>query len=375
MDVLITSYPLIRRDGELLSGFKFRFCILDEAQNIKNAQSVGAEAVRQIDAQSRYALTGTPMENHPGELWSIFNFVMPGYLLNNAAFMRQHGQGQNAEALRTKLRPFLLRRLKKDVLPELPDKVEQTIIAEPTPEQLDVYKASLLRLRGHVQELLGQHEDGQSAFGRNRIEVLSAITELRQICCHPSLCLDSYEGSSGKLELLMDILPTALENGHRVLLFSQFTSMLNIIRNRLTEEGIGWLYLDGQTPAEERIALVEKFNSGMEKTPETADVPDVFLISLKAGGSGLNLTGADTVIHYDPWWNPAVEDQATDRVHRIGQTRSVQVLRLITKDTVEQGVLEMSQRKRALFDQVITAGDTIPTQLTEQEILQLFQME
>ena len=375
MDVLITSYPLIRRDGELLSGFKFRFCILDEAQNIKNAQSVGAEAVRQIDAQSRYALTGTPMENHPGELWSIFNFVMPGYLLNNAAFMRQHGQGQNAEALRTKLRPFLLRRLKKDVLPELPDKVEQTIIAEPTPEQLDVYKASLLRLRGHVQELLGQHEDGQSAFGRNRIEVLSAITELRQICCHPLLCLDSYEGSSGKLELLMDILPTALENGHRVLLFSQFTSMLNIIRNRLTEEGIGWLYLDGQTPAEERIALVEKFNSGMEKTPETADVPDVFLISLKAGGSGLNLTGADTVIHYDPWWNPAVEDQATDRVHRIGQTRSVQVLRLITKDTVEQGVLEMSQRKRALFDQVITAGDTIPTQLTEQEILQLFQME
>ena len=196
-----------------------------------------------------------------------------------------------------------------------------------------------------------------------------------RVLCHPSLCLDSYEGSSGKLELLMDILPTALENGHRVLLFSQFTSMLNIIRNRLTEEGIGWLYLDGQTPAEERIALVEKFNSGMEKTPETADVPDVFLISLKAGGSGLNLTGADTVIHYDPWWNPAVEDQATDRVHRIGQTRSVQVLRLITKDTVEQGVLEMSQRKRALFDQVITAGDTIPTQLTEQEILQLFQME
>lgn len=375
MDVLITSYPLIRRDGELLSGFKFRFCILDEAQNIKNAQSVGAEAVRQIDALSRFALTGTPMENHPGELWSIFNFVMPGYLLGNAAFMRQHGQGQNAEQLRVKLRPFLLRRLKKDVLPELPDKVEQTIIADPTPEQQNVYKASLLRLRGHVQELMGQREDGTSAFGRNRIEVLSAITELRQICCHPSLCLDGYEGSSGKLELLMDILPTALENGHRVLLFSQFTSMLSIIRDRLTQEGIGWLYLDGQTPAEERISLVERFNSGMEKTPETADVPDVFLISLKAGGSGLNLVGADTVIHYDPWWNPAVEDQATDRVHRIGQTRSVQVLRLITRDTVEQGVLEMSQRKRALFDQVITAGDTIPTQLTEQEILALFQME
>ena len=375
VDVLITSYPLIRRDGELLSEFKFRFCILDEAQNIKNAQSVGAEAVRQIDALCRFALTGTPMENHPGELWSIFNFVMPGYLLSNSAFMRQHGQGQNADALRVKLRPFLLRRLKRDVLPELPDKVEQTIIAEPTPEQLDVYRASLLRLRGHVQELLGQNEGGASAFGRSRIEVLSAITELRQICCHPSLCLDGYAGSSGKLELLMDILPSALENGHRVLLFSQFTSMLALIRERLTAEGIGWLYLDGQTPAEERIALVEKFNSGMEKSEENRDVPDVFLISLKAGGSGLNLTGADMVIHYDPWWNPAVEDQATDRVHRIGQTRSVQVLRLITKDTVEQGVLEMSQRKRALFDQVITAGDTIPTQLTEEEILQLFQMD
>ena len=375
VDVLITSYPLIRRDGELLSGFKFRFCILDEAQNIKNAQSVGAEAVRQIDALSRFALTGTPMENHPGELWSIFNFVMPGYLLSSSAFMRQHGQGQNSEQLKVKLRPFLLRRLKRDVLPELPEKVEQTIIAEPTPEQLDVYRASLLRLRGHVQELLGQNEGGPSAFGRNRIEVLSAITELRQICCHPSLCLDSYAGSSGKLELLMDILPSALENGHRVLLFSQFTSMLALIRERLAQEGIGCLYLDGQTPAEERMALVERFNSGMEKSGENSDVPDVFLISLKAGGSGLNLTGADMVIHYDPWWNPAVEDQATDRVHRIGQTRSVQVLRLITKDTVEQGVLEMSQRKRALFDQVITAGDTIPTQLTEDEILALFQMD
>lgn len=369
VDVLITSYPLIRRDGELLSEFKFRFCILDEAQNIKNAQSVGAEAVRQIDALSRFALTGTPMENHPGELWSIFNFVMPGYLLSNSAFMRQHGQGQNAEQLRAKLRPFLLRRLKRDVLPELPEKVEQTIVAEPTPEQLDVYRASMLRLRGHVKELLGQGEGG--SFGRSRIEVLSAITELRQICCHPRLCLDEYQGSSGKLELLMDILPGALEAGHRVLLFSQFTSMLSIIKERLSEAGIRWLYLDGQTPAEERIELVKRFNAGAEAGEGAADV---FLISLKAGGSGLNLTGADMVIHYDPWWNPAVEDQATDRVHRIGQTRSVQVLRLITRDTVEQGVLEMSQRKRALFDQVITAGDTIPTQLTEQEILALFQL-
>lgn len=375
VDVLITSYPIIRRDGELLSEFQFRFCILDEAQNIKNAQSVGAEAVRQIDALSRFALTGTPMENHPGELWSIFNFVMPGYLLSNGAFMRQHGQGQNVEQLKTKLRPFLLRRLKRDVLPELPEKVEQTIIAEPTPEQLDVYHASMLRLRGHVQEIMGQNEGGNSAFGRSRIEVLSAITELRQICCHPALCLENYEGSSGKLELLMDILPGALEAGHRVLLFSQFTTMLNIIKERLNEAGIGWLYLDGQTPAEERMELVKRFNSGMEKAPDASEaVPDVFLISLKAGGSGLNLIGADTVIHYDPWWNPAVEDQATDRVHRIGQTRSVQVLRLITKDTVEQGVLEMSQRKRALFDKVITSGDTMPTQLTEEEILTLFQM-
>ena len=352
IDVYVTSYPLIRRDIGSLSRVGFRFAILDEAQYIKNAMSVGAGAVKQLCAQSRFALTGTPRENHPGELWSIFDFVLPGYLLSFAQFMHRFGTGAEADVLRRRIRPFLLRRLKGDVLRELPEKNEIQLLADMTEEQRRVYQASLLRLRPQVEGTF------------NRIGVLAAITELRQICGHPSLVLPDYAASSGKLDLLLDILPGALEAGHRALIFSQFTRMLRIVQRRLEAVGIDCLYLDGDTPPKRRIELVDAFNGGQGQ---------VFLISLKAGGSGLNLVGADTVIHFDPWWNPAAEDQATDRAHRIGQRSTVNVIRLITRGSIEEQVVRLGARKRALFDQMITAGEAMPTQLTQEDIRALFE--
>ena len=359
IDVLITSYPLIRQDIDLLSGMAFRFAILDEAQHIKNAGSKAALAVKQLHARTRFALTGTPMENGIGELWSIFDFVLPGYLLGYNAFLRRYQDGADSEDLRRRIRPFLMRRLKKDVLPELPDKQERVLTAQMTPEQSKVYQAALLRLRDRVDTVLRQ-----KGFDRGRTEVLAAITQLREVCCHPSLVLESYMGSSGKLDLLLDLLPTALSSGRRLLVFSAFTSMLRIIRRRLEETGYHVLYLDGDTPAPQRLEMTEAFNAGQG---------EVFLISLKAGGTGLNLTGADMVIHYDPWWNPAAEDQATDRAHRIGQTHKVDVLRLVTHDSIEEKVIELGLRKRALFDQLITPGEQMVSALSPQEILGLFQ--
>ncbi|MDO4483151.1 MAG: DEAD/DEAH box helicase [Clostridia bacterium] len=358
LDVLITSYPLLRRDIEMLREIPFRFAILDEAQHVKNAGSVGAAAVRQLQAETRLALTGTPMENSISELWSIFDFVLPGYLSGLSAFLRRYQDGQNADELQRKIRPFLLRRLKKEVLSDLPDKTERVMTAVMTAEQEKVYQASMLRLRTRVDMLLAE-----KGMGKSRTEVLSAMTELRQICCHPSLVLDDYAGESGKLDLLLDILPGAVQEGRRILLFSQFTTMLKIILKRLTAEGYSCMYLDGDTPSRQRVELADKFNSGEAQ---------VFLISLKAGGTGLNLTGADTVIHYDPWWNPAAEEQAADRAHRIGQKRKVEVIRLVTHGTIEEQVVELGRRKRALFDQLITPGEELVTALSEQDIRALF---
>ncbi len=357
-DVLIVSYPLIRRDIDLLAEIPFRVVALDEAQQIKNAGSAGATAVRRLQAGSRFALTGTPLENHAGELWSLFDFILPGYLGPYADFMRRYQDGQNADDLRRRLRPFLLRRVKGDVLAELPEKNEHSFTVRMTPEQEQVYRAARLRLTDRVDHILRE-----KGLGRGRIEVLAAITELREICCHPALVMDGYGGASGKLALLSDLLPGALAAGRRVLLFSQFTSMLKLIRRQLEGEGIRCLYLDGDTPAERRLDLTERFNAGDG---------DVFLISLKAGGTGLNLTGADLVIHYDPWWNPAAEDQATDRAHRIGQTRQVEVIRLITHDTVEEQVAALGERKRQLFARLIPPGEEMVTALTEQDIRSLF---
>lgn len=360
-DIVITSYPLIRRDIPLMAEIPFRFVVLDEAQQIKNVQSVGAHAVKQLTAETRIALTGTPMENHAGELWSIFDFVLPGYLPRYTDFLRRWGEGQNADDLRRRIRPFLMRRLKGDVLGELPEKLESVLMAELPPEQRRVYDAAMLQKRERVGEILRDR-----GLTRGRAEVLSAITELRQICCHPALCLSDYAGLSGKMELLMDVLPGALSAGRRALVFSQFTSMLHLIEKRLTQEGIPFLYLDGETPPAKRLELTRRFNNG-----ETS----VFLISLKAGGTGLNLTGADLVIHYDPWWNPTAEEQATGRAHRIGQTKKVEVLRLVVHNSIEEQVLKMSDRKRKLFDKLITPGEEMPTRLTEKDILSLFDAE
>ena len=358
VDVLITSYPLIRQDIELLSDIEFRFAILDEAQHIKNASSKGALAARQLKAKTRFALTGTPLENGVGELWSIFNFVLPGYLLSYSAFMRRYQDGAEAEDLRRRISPFLMRRRKKEVLTELPDKIETVMTATMSPEQSKVYQATMLRLRDKVDSIVKE-----KGFERGRTEVLAAITQLREICCHPALVLDDYTGTSGKLDMLLDILPEAIAKGRRVLLFSAFTSMLKILRKELEASGYETMYLDGDTPAPQRVQMTEQFNGGQGS---------IFLISLKAGGTGLNLTGADMVIHYDPWWNPAAEEQATDRAYRIGQTRKVEVIRLVTHGSIEEQVVALGQRKKALFEQLIKPGESLVGGLSPQEILSLF---
>ena len=359
IDVMITSYPLIRRDIALMKDYPFRFVILDEAQNIKNAGSVAAQAVKQLQADTRFALTGTPMENGVGELWSIFDFVLPGYFPGYNTFLRKYQDGENAADLLKRIHPFLIRRLKEDVLEELPDKMETTLTARMTQEQERIYRAALERMRPQIDQILEE-----KGTGRGRIEVLSAITELREICCHPSLVMNDYRGGSGKEEMLMELMPEMIRDGRRILIFSQFTSMLKMLRTRLEENGISTLYLDGDTPADDRLNLTERFNQGEGQT---------FLISLKAGGYGLNLTGADLVILYDPWWNPAAEEQATDRAHRIGQQKKVQVIRLVTGETIEEQVVELGARKKALFEKLITPGETILSALTEQEIRGLFE--
>ena len=360
VDVVITSYPLIRQDIQLLSDIDFRFAILDEAQHIKNAGSKGAIAVRQLRASTRFALTGTPLENGVGELWSIFNFVLPGFLLSYSAFMRRYQDGSDSDDLRHRISPFLMRRLKKDVLTELPDKIETVMTAQMSPEQSKVYQATMLRLRDRVDAIVKE-----KGFDRGRTEVLAAITQLREICCHPALVLDDYTGASGKLDMLLEILPEAIAKGRRVLLFSAFTSMLKILRRELENSGYGCMYLDGDTPAPRRVEMCEQFNAGSEGS-------QIFLISLKAGGTGLNLTGADMVIHYDPWWNPAAEEQATDRAYRIGQTRKVEVIRLVTHGSIEEQVVALGQRKKALFEQLIKPGESQVSGLSPQEIMSLF---
>ncbi|MCW7999921.1 hypothetical protein CFK35_18830 [Clostridium sp. cpc1] len=256
------------------------------------------------------------------------------------------------------IRPFILRRLKKDVLEELPEKIEQKVLVDLTNEQKKVYIAYLQAIKGEIEE-----EIVSKGFNRSQIKILAGLTRLRQICCHPGMFMENYNGHSGKLSYLKEILKDAIEGGHRILLFSQFTSMLKIVEDMLNENHIDYMYLDGSTSIKERGRRVEDFNNGQG---------DVFLVSLKAGGTGLNLTGADTVIHIDPWWNPAVEEQATDRAYRMGQKNTVQVMRLITKGTIEEKIFELQERKKEMIDKVITEGETLVSKLNEDEIKYLF---
>lgn len=364
-DLVITSYPLIRRDVDDYQDVAFRFCILDEAQQIKNAASQGARAVKNLKAKARFALTGTPMENSLAELWSLFDFVLPGYLFSYGRFKKKYespivrnDDKAASQELSRLIRPFILRRIKKDVLQELPEKIEHQLTAELTDEQKKIYLAYLQQIKGEIQE-----EISSKGFAQSQIKILAGLTRLRQICCHPGIFLENYQGQSGKLELLAEIIAEAIGGGHRILLFSQFTSMLQLIGKQLERERIPYLYLDGSTPAQARGEMVRDFNRGRG---------DLFLISLKAGGTGLNLTGADTVIHFDPWWNPAVEEQATDRAYRIGQDKVVHVIKLITRGTIEEKILALQQKKKALIDTVIQPGQTLLTKLTEQELWDLF---
>lgn len=366
-DIVITSYPLIRRDIELYKDINFRYCILDEAQHIKNPNSLNAKSVKSIKANNYFALTGTPMENSLMELWSIFDFLMPGYLLSKKKFTERYEkpivreQDSNAlKDLNIHIKPFILRRVKKDVLKELPDKIEQKIVVDMTKEQKKIYVAYLKSIKGEIEE-----EISHKGFNKSQIKILAGLTRLRQICCHPGMFIENYEGESGKLSFLKEILTDAIDGGHRILLFSQFTSMLSIIKDMLDGEGIQYMYLDGSTDVMKRGKLVEDFNKG---------IGEVFLISLRAGGTGLNLTGADTVIHFDPWWNPAVEEQATDRAHRIGQENTVQVIKLITKGTIEEKIFQLQEEKKEMIDRVITEGETLVSKLSEEEILSLFKI-
>lgn len=365
-DLVITSYALIRRDMEKYSDFTFNYCFADEAQHIKNHNTQNAQAVKSLNAKGCFALTGTPVENSLAELWSIFDFVLPGYLHNHTKFsvryenpiVRNDDKSAKKELSRH-ISPFIMRRLKKDVLKELPEKIESRMICGMTAEQSKLYDAYLMKAKSEFEE-----EIAANGFDRSQIKILALLTRLRQLCCHPSLFLENYKGKSGKMETLSEVLADARIGGHRVLLFSQFTSMLNIIRTSLDKEKISHFYLDGSTKPMERMNMVNAFNQGER---------DVFLISLKAGGTGLNLTGADMVIHFDPWWNPAVEDQATDRAYRIGQQNVVQVFKLIAKGTIEEKIFELQQKKKELIDSVIKPGESFISKMKAEDIRSLFE--
>ncbi|MDW7658343.1 MAG: DEAD/DEAH box helicase [Bacillota bacterium] len=339
-DLLVTSYPLIQRDINQYEKLEFDCCILDEAQMIKNPETHLARHVKKIKARQRIALTGTPLENNIMDLWSIFDFILPGYLGRKDAFRIQYAEA-NQEKLLPRIKPFLLRRTKVDVLPELPNKIEETLYAPLTQNQLALYHQTLTQIRKKISESIDSRGLAQS-----RMAILAGLTRLRQISNHPGLLHEAYrsvQGISGKFELFDELLQTLLANGHKVLVFSQFTRMLAILSRRLQDRQIPFCYLDGQT--QDRQQVIREFN-------RATDIP-VFLISLKAGGFGLNLTSADTVILFDPWWNPMVEDQAADRVHRFGQKKVVTIYRLISQGTIEEKMEGLQARKRLTFDRVI----------------------
>lgn len=362
--VVVTSYDLLKRDIALYKDLQFYYHILDEAQYIKNQKTLSARAVKAIFSQRRFALTGTPIENKLSELWSIFDFLMPSFLYSYPYFKRhielpavRDGEMAPLARLSRAVSPFLLRRLKSDVLSELPPKTEQVLVCPLTEQQEKQYTACAMQVKDSLSAAMAN-----GTFEKQKLSILTLLMRLRQLCCEPSLCVDGYHGESGKRQMCLDLIQNAVENGHRILLFSQFTSMLDILQRDLDERGISHMTLRGSTPAADRGRLVEEFNTG-----DTA----VFLISLKAGGTGLNLTGADVVIHYDPWWNVAAEQQATDRAYRIGQTRPVQVLRLVTKGTVEENILRMQQQKQDLANAVLSASLTSFSALSAEELLSL----
>ena len=363
VDMVITSYALLRRDIDTLREINFSTAVLDEAQHIKNPETQNAQAAYALRATHRFVLTGTPMENSVRDLWSIMNFALPGYLGNRNDFRERYelpiarGSAPDVQRrLSRRLQPFLLRRRKRDVAKDLPEKIEQVVPCNLTNHQRAAYDA-LLR---EIQQGLGGSGKNVNA-GAQRMKMLTGLLRLRQVCCDLRLVGIDKEETSAKLDLLDELLEEAIDGEHRVLVFSQFVSMLHLVRERLEKLEIPFCYLDGST--KKRQEVVDRFQSD-------SAIP-VFLISLKAGGVGLNLSAADTVIHFDPWWNPAVEAQATDRAHRIGQTRVVTAYKLITRDTVEEKILRLQEKKRAAIDAAIDSEEPLMTGLTTEELEEL----
>lgn len=367
-DVLITSYDLLKRDMDVYQEkkYQFRYIIADEAQYLKNSNTQNAKAIKQLKSDTRFALTGTPIENSLAELWSIFDFIMPGYLFTYKKFKSSYetpivkDEDELAmKKLKMLIEPFVLRRTKREVLTELPEKTISVLKNEMREEQENIYLSYLAQAKQEVAEQINE-----KGFERSQIKILSALTRLRQICCHPGLFIENYEGTSSKLEQCMEIVEEAVSSGHKILLFSTYTSMFTILGKELSQRNISYYQLTGATKVDERIKLVEEFN-------ENPSI-QVFLISLKAGGTGLNLTGADMVIHYDPWWNLSAENQATDRAYRIGQKNNVQVYKLITKNSIEEKIYELQNRKADLIDQMLSTQTTFVSKLSKDEIMQLF---
>lgn len=365
--VYITSYQLLYRDEELYAKVDFQYQVIDEAQFIKNQANQTTRAVKAVDARFRMALTGTPVENRLSELWSIFDYVMPGFLYKYQRFRKEiespivKNQDQKVmEKLRKMIQPFILRRSKKEVLKELPDKIERCLYAQIEGEQKEIYLAHAQRLQMQLKK------QSEEEFKTSKIQILAELTRLRQICCDPALFYENYAGPSAKLELCMELIENAVEGGHKILLFSQFTTMLGRLTDALKTKGISYYLLTGATSKEDRIRMAESFNK---------DDTRVFCISLKAGGTGLNLTGADVVIHYDPWWNVAVENQATDRAHRIGQEQVVTVYKLIAKNTLEEKIIELQSKKKELAAQILGGEGISQASFSKEELLELLEWE
>ena len=368
-DLVITSYDLLKRDVDLYKekDYKFKFVIADEAQYLKNSNTKNAKAIKQIKAETRYALTGTPIENSLAELWSIFDFIMPGYLFTYRRFKNMYetpivkdNDEKAMQKLKMLIEPFVLRRNKKEVLTELPEKTVTVLNNEMNEEQKNIYLTYLARAK---QEIADKIE--MSGFENSQMQILAALTRLRQICCHPSLFIEGYNEGSSKLEQCIEIIEEAINGGHKILLFSGYTSMFGIIEKELKKRNINYFKLTGATKVDERIKMVDEFN-------ENKDVK-LFLISLKAGGTGLNLTGADMVIHYDPWWNISTENQATDRAYRIGQKSNVQVYKLITKNSIEEKIYELQEKKAKLADNMLDTKTTFINKFSREEIMRLFE--
>ena len=367
-NLVITSYDLLKRDIEEYKAkdYKFKYIIADEAQYIKNNNTQNAKVIKEIKADTRFALTGTPIENSLSELWSIFDFIMPGYLYSYRKFKEIYEVPivkDNDEWVLKKLKmliePFILRRTKQEVLTELPDKTISVLNNEMQDEQLKIYTSYMANAKREVSQELKEN-----GFEKSQMKILALLMRLRQICCHPSLFISNYTGESSKLNQCIEVIKDAVLSGHKILLFSSYSSMLEIIGEELKKENIKHFKLTGQTKVGDRLKLVEEFNSN--------DEIKVFLISLKAGGTGLNLIGADMVIHYDPWWNLSAENQATDRTYRIGQKKNVQVYKLITKDSIEERIYELQEKKAQLAKSMLSTETTFINKLSREDIMSLF---